>query len=96
MDRHDNGERAVSFRLEEEDGDRLAVEALEAMKARLDAAFNPTEVGELARFAGREVVYADLLRLGRRREAERDLRAVRREDEVVGDAVAGEREVVAA
>ena len=96
VDGHDDRERPFSFRHEEEDGNRLAVEALEAVQRRLDTALDRSEVGQLARLARGEVVHPDLLRLGRRREAERDPRGVGREDEVVRDAVSRERQVSAA
>ena len=90
---HDR-ERPVSCGQEEEDRDRLAVEALEPVQLRLHAVLDIAEVGQLPRARRPEVVHPHLIRLDRRRERERHLRSVRREDEVLRNSVTRQRHAV--
>ena len=77
----DDGERPVAFRLEEEDGHRLAVEALEAVQLGLDERRGSTARGlVVSRLTACSVVEVHVVRLDRRRERKREERAVGGED----------------
>src|SRR5581483_6584917 len=94
----DDGERPGALRLEEEDGHRQPVEALEAMERgldespRIDVARAGRETVERARA---DVVEIDVVRLDRAREREGEERSVGREDGMLDDAAARQRHLLA-
>ena len=92
--RDDDGKRALPLGLEEEHGNGFAVEALETMQRGLD------ETPRIDRARARrephdrfhiDVVEIHVVRFGRAREGERELRPIRREHRMLDHAAAGQR-----
>ena len=83
------GNGPLPLRLEQEDGDLLAVEAGEAVQLGIDAVDGPL-AGEPAHLARLHVVEVGLDRLARGREREGELGAVAGEDRQEDDAAAGQ------
>src|SRR5579884_1109669 len=86
VDGHDDGKRSVAGRLEQKDGDRFAVEALETVQSGLDELVH-VDLARARRHTDElvvlDVVDVDVARLDRAREREGEVLTARREDRIL-------------